>query len=363
MREVRRCRRCILPVDPSVTGGYLSADPSGICDFCRNHEKNLRKCALSREHVDRMIAWARKQAKDFDVLVPVSGGKDSLAVLDYLATHYPGLRILAVTLDNGFQNPASLESCRKVTKFLRVCHIIWRPPHIVEMAATFLRQTGHLCAPCQVALTNIVNRLTSFHGIPLVVLGNSRLYDGAHPEAANPWSPPFFDEVVKRTPGAQSLREGICDRWLLLSFGLKVFLRRVRVLLLPDYLNWNKEANRRHLEEKYDIEIGAEHADCLAHPVADWLYKRRCGFGQKAVSLAVMVRNGHIAREQALEILAQSDEFGERFPAEEAEPFLRRVGMAPEDVEIFAMRRPDQYFNALFKLVGLARKFLGLAVA
>lgn len=365
--DVRRCRRCTLPVEPARVHGHLSADASGLCDFCRTYDDRFGDTGVpadGRERLDREIGRAMRRGArgEYDALVPVSGGKDSLAVLDFLAREYPRLRLLAVTIDNGFHNPASMEACRVVTRDLGVPHRVWAPPHMAGMAGVFLKQTGHFCAPCQVTMMNLMDRLTREHGVRLVVLGTSRRYDGAHPEAANPWTPPFFESVVRRTPGAAALRQDIADRGLLFRFGLRVLAGRVRTLLLPDYLDWNKTANRQSLQGKYAIEVGAEHADCFGAPVADWLYKRRCGFGQKAASLAAAVRNGHVPRDEGLALLAGLDEFGERFPAEEAAPFLERIGMTADEVEACAPRRPQPYFDAVFRAVGFARELLGFSI-
>lgn len=366
--EVARCRRCTLPVDPGRVHGHLSVDSAtGLCSFCRTHEDRFGGTEVpvdGRERLGQQIAWARARGRkgDFDALVPVSGGKDSLAVLDFLAREFPELRLLAVTIDNGFHNPDSMQACRVVTGQLGVEHRIWAPPHMAEMARVFLSQTGHFCAPCQVTMMNLMDRLTREHRIPLVVLGTSRRYDGAHPEAANPWTPPFFESVVRKTPGAAGLRKDVADPGLLFRFGMRVLTGRVRTLLLPDYLDWNKTANRSILQERYPIEVGSEHADCLGAPVADWLYKRRCGFGQKAASIAAAVRNRQMPRDEALATLAGLDEFGEHFPAREAAAFLERIGMTAEEVQACASRRPQPFFDSTFRAVGFARELLGFSI-
>lgn len=365
MADVARCRRCILPVDRALTKGHLSADASGLCDLCRTHEKRFgwpSSPPPPRRTLDRLVEWARSRRGEWDALIPISGGKDSLSVLDFMAREYPGLRILTVTLDNGFLNPAALEACRVVTRVLGIPHLMWSPPRMAETAAIFLRKTGHFCAPCQVAMMNMMYGLTRWHRIPMVILGSSRRFDGAHPETANPWSPPFFNAVLRNVPEATGVRQEICCDGLLFRFGMSILLGRLKVVLLPDLLDWDKEANRERLAARYSIEIGKEHADCLAHPVADWLYKRRLGFGQKTASLAAAVRNGLMSREDALRTLAGTDEFGDRFPTEEARGFLERVKVTAEDVVACSSCSPEPYFNSVFKAVGFARRLLGFSI-
>ena len=362
-----RCKICVLPVDKALTHGYLGSDSEGVCDFCRSHRRRFSKSkdtSVLKSKLDKVIEWAKRSAKGrYDCLVPISGGKDSLAVLDYLTTTYRGLRILTVTIDNGFLNPESLDRCKKVTGALGVDHVLWQPPHIRKLAKIFLEKTGHFCCPCEITLMNVIHKLTWEHRIPLVALGSSTKYDGAHPETANPWTPPFFEEVIRDEKDKDELRKGVADKFLLLAFGMRVLSGAVKVLTLPDYLEWNKTANRETLNQKYGVNIGEEHEDCLAAPVADWLYKRRCGFGQKASSIAALVRNGLISRDEGLKMLEDIDEFGETFPEDLARFFLEGTGMSVEEVKACSLKKPDPYFNLAFKALSLARKAMSLSIA
>jgi hypothetical protein len=344
----------------------LSVDRHGFCDFCRRHAERWgpgRAPTDGRQRLDAAVLWAATRNGGYDALVPVSGGKDSLTVLDFMRNEYPRLRILAATLDNGFFSDHAMELCRKVTAAVGVEHVVWRIPHGVRLAKLFLTRTGHLCCPCQVGLMNMYHGLATRHRIPLVVLGTSRRHDGAHPEAANPWTPPFFEAVLAEEPGADSLREGACERGLLWKFGVATLAGRTRTVLLPDHVEWDVAANRARLESRYGVELGADHADCLAGPVADWIYKRRCGFGQKSATIAAAVRNGKLGREEALQRLDGLDEFGAGFPAEEASVFLERVGMSADEVAACAALSPRPYFGMTFRAIGLARRVMGLSIA
>ena len=55
-----------------------------------------------------------------------SGGKDSTYTLQVLKQHY-GLRVLALTLDNGFVSDSAFSNMRNVTDKLGIDHIIFKP--------------------------------------------------------------------------------------------------------------------------------------------------------------------------------------------------------------------------------------------
>jgi hypothetical protein len=363
---IARCSRCTLPVEPAIVHGHLGADEQGVCDFCRTWDArwaDKSSAEEARAQLDGHLAWAASRGGDYDALVPISGGKDSLSVLDILRSEYPHLRLLAATLDNGFLADHALAACRTVCKALDVEHVLWSPPQMRALARLFLSKTGHFCGPCQVAMMNMYHVLSRRHRIPLIVLGTSRRFDGAHPEAANPWTPPFFEAVLRGEPEAEALRADVCGRGLLVRFGLATLTGRVRTVLLPDHVAWSVPENQARVEARYQITLRSEHADCLGAPVADWLYKRRCGFGQKAAGLAAAVRNGQLPRDDALAELSRIDEFGDRFPETEAAGFLERTGLTPGEVAACAPLRPQPYFDVTFRAVGVARDLLGFSVA
>ena len=364
--SVKRCTRCTLPTDPAVVHGHLGVDAGGTCDFCRTWDERWSKPEAPETfeaRLDEHAAWAAAHGGRYDALVPVSGGKDSLAVLDILRTRYPKLRLLAATLDNGFLADHALAASRTVCAALGVEHVLWQPPRMRELARLFLTKTGHFCAPCQVAMMNMYYELSRRNGIRLVVLGTSRRFDGAHPEAANPWTPPFFEAVVKKERADAALTEDVCTPGLLFRYGWATLSGRVRTVLLPDHVHWDVRENQQRLQSRYHVTLRSEHADCLGSPVADWLYKRRCGFGQAAAGLAAAVRNRRLTRDAALAELAELDEFGERFPEETAADYLARIGMTAGEVAACAPLRPQPYFTPLFRTVGLARDLLGFRVA
>lgn len=100
---MRYCTQCVMP----DTKPYLTFDEKGVCAACQAH--------ATKYEGDRAIDWeAREQqfvrlleevkaqkAPYYDVLVPVSGGKDSITQVHRLLGH--GLRILTVNVDYGIK--------------------------------------------------------------------------------------------------------------------------------------------------------------------------------------------------------------------------------------------------------------------
>lgn len=100
---MRYCTRCVVP----DTKPYASFDDEGVCSACRAHElKNARDAGVDwdarQAEFDEIVLWAKAQlAPWYDAIVPVSGGKDSIAQVSRLLGR--GLRILAVNVDYGIK--------------------------------------------------------------------------------------------------------------------------------------------------------------------------------------------------------------------------------------------------------------------
>lgn len=123
-----RCKNCLIPdVAPGVT---LSAD--GICNFCRQ-DADQQDVAVDEDarqereaDLEKTIKECRGQA-EYDCVVPLSGGKDSIYLLYRLKRDY-GLRVLAFTVNANIP-PLAWDSIRRALAKLDIDHVIYSPSH------------------------------------------------------------------------------------------------------------------------------------------------------------------------------------------------------------------------------------------
>lgn len=123
---MRSCRNCLLPA--AVPGANL--DASGICQPCRDFkpQDNAAPEALRRVReadLERALQACRGQGQ-YDCLVPLSGGKDSVYLIHRLKVEY-GLSVLAHTTDIDIGEVAWANIRRAVDR-LDVEHVVYRPP-------------------------------------------------------------------------------------------------------------------------------------------------------------------------------------------------------------------------------------------
>ena len=126
---MQRCSKCLLP--GVVPGAEI--DRSGVCRLCRqplpSDESQARANAVRLEReadLERTLADVRGQGRPYDVLVCLSGGKDSLYLLHRLKVDYR-LNVLAFTTDVSIPDVA-WRSIRRTVAKLEVDHLVYRPP-------------------------------------------------------------------------------------------------------------------------------------------------------------------------------------------------------------------------------------------
>lgn len=121
---MKRCTKCVLP----DTFPGIQFDDEGVCNFCRSFrgiERLKKSMEKYRGKFERLLEQ-KKRKGGYDAIMAFSGGKDSTYTMAVLKREYD-MSILALTMDNGFISPKSLENSRNVVEGLGIDHIIYKP--------------------------------------------------------------------------------------------------------------------------------------------------------------------------------------------------------------------------------------------
>ena len=122
---MKHCKQCNLP--EAVPGSDFNE--KSICRFCVDYEKTdiIKQEEKRREReadLEKALAACRGKGR-YDCLVPLSGGKDSLALVHRLKAEY-NLNVLAFTTNINL--PAiAWENIRRTLKKLDIEHVSYRP--------------------------------------------------------------------------------------------------------------------------------------------------------------------------------------------------------------------------------------------
>lgn len=216
----RRCRRCI------ASEKMVPLQRDGVCDLC--HQSNptdlssptrtANAAELTELHA-LLVATQGSGSAQYDALVLYSGGKDSTYMIRRLQNDYPGLRILAMTIHNGFMSPVALENIDDLIEKLNVDHVLIRPPlsfyvRLFRYCLTHLNKDGSYGTvdfSDGEFLLDSARHLALEKQIPLILAGYSRyqVQNGLH---LNTFESPRHIELSDRTHTAGIALADIFDK-------------------------------------------------------------------------------------------------------------------------------------------------------
>lgn len=174
-----RCSRCAL----SSHREPLGAD--GLCAPCRT----APAVAAAPKRIDHapalhaLLAANRGAGRGaFDALLLFSGGKDSVYMLRRIRDEHPGLRVLALSIDNTFMSPIARENIDRMVARMDVDHLMVRHSRAF-MARLFGHCLTHLNADGGYGtvdfsdgelILDTARRVAAEQAIPLILCGYSR---------------------------------------------------------------------------------------------------------------------------------------------------------------------------------------------
>ncbi len=127
---MRRCIKCLMP--ERAPGVSLSAD--GICSLCCDatalageSDRAERSRRAYEEDFEKALTDCRGQG-EYDCLVPLSGGKDSIFLLYRLSVELQ-LKVLAFTVDINIP-PLAWDNIRRALGKLNIDHLSYTPAHV-----------------------------------------------------------------------------------------------------------------------------------------------------------------------------------------------------------------------------------------
>jgi len=308
-----RCIRCILP----ETFPGITFDQDGVCNFClafTGQERLDAERERMREKFEQLVDQIRGRST-YDALMCYSGGKDSSYTLSLLRKQLD-LRVLAVTLDNGFIPDQTFINIRKVCDALCVDHLLVKPRFDVLrriFAAASertlyprktLERASTICTSCIAFVKFGALRLSIEKEIPIVCYG---------------WSPgqaPTVSSVFKHNPAMlRSMQRTLYDPMHeIVGDDIRPYFLEQKHFSDPSEFPHNASplAFYEYDEEKILKEItsmgwrrpeglDANSSNCLLNSYANLVHKRQFGFNPYVWEMANMVRTGQVNRRSALE--------------------------------------------------------------
>ena len=349
--QKKECSRCLLN---DGIPGVTFPNQSQVCSVCLEYDHTWGHWSEKRTELERIFQQARKKKRDYDVLVPLSGGKDSSYVL-YLCRREFNLKCLAVTFDNGFLSDHARQNITNACNHLGVDHVYYslNREFLTILYRQFFLETGFFCPVCLRGMGVAIGRVQLAFRIPLSISGTSRRTE-EHIDHRF-----YLDgdlNFIENVLGEDVINS---DHQVLLR-PIGIFRSPTRIKL-PDYLEWDYNNIYRIITTELgwtSPEKDAEHTDCRIEPVVQYLrYRKFPEITPELLWFSKLVTCGQMTRDEAMAHADEAKKKGER-PIE-LNWLFENIGITEEEFDE-VLSNPLRHLKYLKKKSAAARRIKAL---
>jgi len=317
--ELKYCTRCCLP----ATAEGLAFDEMGICQPCRSSEQKIHINWVEREKALREILarYKGKSKSGYDVLVPISGGKDSIFQV-YVLTQIYKLRVLAVTFSHNWYTEVGKENLKTTIEKFNVDHIQFTPNHntINKLARESLYKIGDSCWHCHAGVGAFPLKVAVMYKIPLLVWGESVSESDGRATYEEPirFDRDYFTKISAKFYAEQMVGKDISmeevNPFVLPSYQ-EIEEAGIVGIHLGDYIFWDDERQMEFVRDvfgwKEDKVEGTykryKSVECRMAGLHDYTKFLKRGYGRTTDQASRDVRNGLLTRQEAFDLIKEHD--------------------------------------------------------
>jgi len=340
--EVKFCKKCVISNQrpsssiefkniPGSAKRGIAFDENGICEACNYAERKKNINWTEREkQLNDLLARFRSKEGRYDVVVPGSGGKDSIKAA-YILKYKYNMHPLLVTWA-----PHIYTECGKKNFEAWVSagfdNITYTPNQKTHRLLTRLafEKLVHPFQPFMLGQKNLPIKISIMFNIPLVVYGeNEAEYGNPIKDNEKPTRDPSYyasDEKLDNIfLGGVSAKELISDYKLTVS-DLEPYLpadpylvkkANIEVHYLGYYLKWDPQESYYFVVDNTDFYPNSERTEGSYSKYnsiddkIDWFhfytYYIKFGIGRATYDASQEIRNGHLTREEGVFLVKRFD--------------------------------------------------------
>jgi N-acetyl sugar amidotransferase len=344
---MKYCKSCLYP----DTKPDLIFDDEGVCSACRNYRErtgiNWDERAKEFGHITSQ--YRSTDAKGYDCLVPVSGGKDS--TYQVIRVLQAGLNPLCVTATTDSLSGVGRRNIENL-KRLGVDYVeVSVNPVVRRKLNNFgLREVGDISWPEHVTIFTIPVRMAVAMGIKLIVWGENPQNEYGGPGAAGKnnvlnrrWLEEFGGLLGLRVSDLLEI-DGIKPHHLIqYTYPTDEDLQRVGVtgIFLGHYFPWDGFANALYAQA-YGFEMNPncvegsltnyENLDNYQTGIHDYFKYLKFGFGRATDIANNHLRRGRVSRKDAVIMVERNDgKFPWTYLGRPISEILAEIDMTVED--------------------------------
>lgn len=369
-RPYQRCTRCVM----DTTDSKITFDENGVCDHCRNFDKNIAPYWKPQENrfdeLEKLAEQIRKAGRnsEYDCILGLSGGADS-SYLAYIAKEVMHLRPLALVVDTGWNLNVAVENIEKIVKGLDLDMytevINWK--EMADLQLSFFKAgISSQDFPQDHAIFASLYNYAVKHNIKYVLTGSNSATEFIRPPVE--WL--YMNDLrmakdIHKKFGQRELKTFPMCGMLTYKVYYRYFKGMRRAYPL-DYVVYNKAEAEDLLHEKYGwTKYENKHYENVFTRFFEGYYlPHKFGFDTRKNVLSNQILAGTMTREEALQIL-EKPSYDPDLMIQDKEYVAKKLGISVQEFDDIIEgpnKTPADYKNSmwLIKLGVFVSKLLGM---
>lgn len=355
---VQYCTRCVYP---AVSAAPLTFDEHGVCSGCQVHDQKKNVDWEQRWQWLKELADEYRSDSNYDIVIPVSGGKDS-----YFQTHVAvkelGLKPLLVTYHGNNYLPEGEYNLYRMREVFDCDHIIVRPgvDTLIKMNRLGFKVQGDMNWHAHCGIFTVPIQVAVRYKVPLMLWGEHGFMDLGgmysyndlveftakfrleHALRGYDWDD-FTDEGLEKL-GRPDVKEGLTAKdllWAQYPSDDEIDEVEVRGIYLSNFVNWEANEHSKLVMEQYGWKPAQQAFertyrtisnldDMHENGIHDYLKFIKFGYGRGSDHACKDIRAGVMTREQGIEMVRKYDHVK---PRRDLERWLGYVDMTEEEFD------------------------------
>ena len=302
-----------------------SLDSFGICNVCRSSEEKMKiDWDSRRRQLEGILEQAKSQnvENQYDCIIPISGGKDSVFQLHILKNIY-GMRPLAVTFSHNWYSSIGYYNLLNCLEIFDIDHIMFTPKRsqVNQLAKKSLSKIGDACWHCHAGIGAFPLKIARDYGIKLIIWGESAAESSSRGTYKDPlvsFDQDYFLKVSAKVKPSE-MAESELELRELSTYNPpnseEYSKSQIKGIHLGDFIYWDEEKQTEFIKSTYgwkETHVEGTYkryksAECIMPGVHDFANYLKRGYGRASFHASADVRAGIVTREEAFENLVPMD--------------------------------------------------------